>query len=281
MPEGPEVESVKRNLFSIVVDKHVRNIELTDLSQKYPKYKDKQSLFDVFRGSRIIDIERKGKFLIWRFDIDPVILNHLGMSGKWLLNLGKSSYTHPKVIINLEGDNTAIFDDVRNFGQFTIYPDINEVMKHRSLKNLGIDGLEIPFDMETFLELLDHTRYAKKAIGELLLDQRVVAGIGNIYKSECLFRARIDPIKVVEKISHRKRKELGKAISETLHKALKSNGSTFGGQPYLLPSGEAGEAQKWHAVYGKEGEKCKKCNKTIIRLLQKDRSTFYCPSCQK
>ncbi|MFW9993675.1 MAG: bifunctional DNA-formamidopyrimidine glycosylase/DNA-(apurinic or apyrimidinic site) lyase [Candidatus Odinarchaeota archaeon] len=280
MPEGPEVECVRKNLLSIV-GKRIQAIRLSELSQKYPKYQDKQTLFDTFSHSRLTAIERKGKFLLFIFDIDPVILNHLGMSGKWLLDAGESSYTHPKVTIKLEGGTTAIFDDVRNFGQFTFYSSYDEAMKHRGIKNLGVDGLEMPFNMDVFLELLDHPRYENRTIGEALLDQRIVAGVGNIYKSESLFQAGINPSRIVKNITPRKRKELGEAISQTLHKALECNGSTFGNQPYLLPSGEAGDAQKWHAVYGREGKECKKCGKKVVRLVQKDRSTFYCPTCQK
>jgi len=203
------------------------------------------------------------------------------MSGKWLINPEEQAYTHPKVMVKVEGGQTAIFDDVRNFGQFKFYDNYNEVMKYRSIKNLGPDGLELPFNIEKFLELLAKERYQKKPAGEILLDQRLVAGVGNIYKAESLYLAKIDPKRLVAQISMKKRKILGEAISMILNKALEHNGSTFGTQPYLLPSGESGDAQKWHAVYGREGKECKECGTAITRLVQKDRSTFFCAKCQK
>ncbi|MHA1169076.1 MAG: bifunctional DNA-formamidopyrimidine glycosylase/DNA-(apurinic or apyrimidinic site) lyase [Candidatus Hodarchaeales archaeon] len=280
MPEGPEVECVRRNLLSLSGSR-VSKVTLTELSQKYPKYHDKQSLCDVFIDTSLKDIERRGKFLIWKFSVTPVILNHLGMSGKWLIDPEDDNYTHPKVLIEFKDGRKAIFDDVRNFGQFNYFPSYEKALNYRSIKILGVDGLEIPFNIGTFLELLNKERYSQKEIGQVLLDQRLVAGVGNIYKAESLFLAKINPKTTVSKLSNKKKRALGESISKTLHKALKNNGSTFGNQPYLLPTGKAGDAQKWHAVYAREGEPCQVCNVPIKRLKQKDRSTFYCPNCQK
>jgi formamidopyrimidine-DNA glycosylase len=285
MPEGPEVEVVRRELLQLI-DKRIEKIQLTPLSQKYPKYKGLQTKYNQFNKKSILEIQRYGKFLIWQFtDIKAVILNHLGMSGKWCLfmkiNYLPGSVTHPKIIIEFENPPHIAFDDVRNFGQFRIFPSLDEALQYTPIRTLGLDGLAQPFPLEDFLERLSFKRYENKPIGELLLNQRLVAGVGNIYKSESLFLARIHPQRKVKTLSQEEKTSLGKAISETLQKALVHGGSTFGTQPYSRPSGDEGEAQQWHNVYNRKGESCVICDSVIQRSTQKNRSTFFCTKCQK
>ena len=122
-------------IFQFGIGRKVKEVKLTSLSQKYPKYKAQKGFFKVFSGKKIIDIERHGKFLVLRFDQEKVILNHLGMSGKWLLtdNLKKNSATHPKAEIIMDEPPHAIFDDVRNFGQFRLFESYEEVVKYRPI----------------------------------------------------------------------------------------------------------------------------------------------------
>jgi len=282
MPEGPEVECTKRGLKPIIGRK-VKEIKLTTLSQKYPKYKAQKGFFKVFSGKEIIDIERHGKFLVFKFDQEEAILNHLGMSGKWLLtdNIKKNSATHPKAIIVMNEPPHAIFDDVRNFGQFRFFNNYDEVIKYRPIKTLGPDGLAEPFDMKEFVRRINKKNYSEKAIGEVLLNQSVVAGVGNIYKSESLYRSRIHPERKTGNLTSAEKKSLGKVIPEVLQKAVKSSGTTFGIQPFVTPEGDTGQAQDWLCVYAREGERCCSCEKKIERVVQEGRSTFYCPKCQE
>jgi formamidopyrimidine-DNA glycosylase len=283
MPEGPEVENVRQELLQLV-GKIINDIRLTTLSQKYPKYQGQQQNFDKFSQAMIKDILRLGKFLIWKFDnTENIILNHLGMSGKWCFcedieNL-TDTITHPKVIIKMNKPPHAIFDDTRNFGQFKIFHSFEDVMKYPPIKTIGIDGLIIPFPLEKFIKLISNKRYEDKPIGELLLNQRIVAGIGNIYKAESLFHAKIHPLRKVTTLTISERRELGKSISFILQKALNDLGSSFDAR-YRLPSGSEGSAQRWHKVYQRQGEVCSVCDAIIERIVQKDRSTFYCPKCQ-
>jgi formamidopyrimidine-DNA glycosylase len=284
MPEGPEVESVRQELLTQIKNR-VKQIQLTPLSQKYPKYQDKQSSFEPFRDKIIKEIFRYGKFLVWIFDgTDKVILNHLGMSGKWCfcedLSTSKSDVTHPKVIIQMERPPHLIFDDTRNFGQFKVFQTYKDVMKYPPIKSLGIDGLEKPFPIDEFILRITHKRYEDKIIGELLLNQRLVAGVGNIYKAEALFQARINPFRKVKTLSKKDLKLLGMTISEVLQKALKHLGSSIDSL-YVLPSGTSGNAQLWHNVYNRKGKPCKICATEIEKMVQKDRSTYFCPKCQK
>ncbi|MHA2248326.1 MAG: bifunctional DNA-formamidopyrimidine glycosylase/DNA-(apurinic or apyrimidinic site) lyase [Candidatus Hodarchaeales archaeon] len=283
MPEGPEVESVRLELLQLI-SKKVEKIQLTPLSQKYPKYDGKQPLFDQFSGSILQDIIRFGKFLVWRFDnVEAVILNHLGMSGKWYLFTiqNTSAANHVKVILQMEKPPSAIFDDTRNFGQFKIFNSFEEVKKYPSIRCLGVDGLASPFPLNDFLTRLEKRNFQVKPVGEVLLNQRLVAGIGNIYKTESLFHAKIHPLREVHTLSNTEKEELGHAISTILHKALRDKGSTMEFQPYELPSGTTGEAQKWHKAYNREGKPCDVCGTVITRVVQKNRSTFYCAQCQK
>ncbi len=283
MPEGPEVESVRRELLS-VVSIRVKHIQLTPLSQKYPKYLYQQVFFDSFDGCILNNVLRFGKVLVWRFvGTEQVILNHLGMSGKWCfcedLSDLRSDITHSKVIIQMEKPPHLIFDDTRNFGQFKIYQTYDSVLNYRPIKSLGIDGLELPFPLEEFIERLTHKRYQDKVIGELLLNQRLVAGVGNIYKAESLHLAGIHPLRKVKSLTKIDIERLGNAISEILQKALKNLGSSTDTR-YVLPSGTTGNAQLWHRVYQRKGKPCLKCGSEIEKIIQKDRSTFFCPSCQ-
>ena len=282
MPEGPEVEYTLEILREFE-KKKIMSIELTNFSQKYSKYKGKQNTFNEFSGSVLKKIERQGKFLIWIFSIQSVVLNHLGMSGKWVILENKNEIfkvKHAKIIINFDKINKiAIFDDARNFGQFRIFDSYESVMKYSPIKILGLDGLAIPFPLNEFEKKLKQNKYRDKEIGKVLLDQSLVAGIGNIYKSESLSLAKLSPLRIVQNLTFNEIEKLGLSVSEVLHKAVRSMGSSI--QNYRTPYGEEGTAQNWHKVYGKEGEKCEECGSKIKRIIQNKRSTFYCEKCQK
>ena len=285
MPEGPEVENVRLELQQLISRK-IDRIQLTPLSQKYPKYNGMQPHFNQFSQTTILDIIRFGKFLVWRFtEVEAVILNHLGMTGKWCLynDIEKLTTTvnHIKVNIHMVNPPSALFNDMRNFGQFKVFESLEAVKQYGPIKSLGVDGLAIPFPIDEFLDRLAKKNFADKPVGEVLLNQRLVAGVGNIYKTESLFHAKINPLKKVEKLSDKERIALGQAIGLILHKALNDKGSTMDFQPYELPSGTTGNAQNWHQVYRREGKPCLDCGTLIIRIVQKDRSTFYCKKCQK
>ena len=279
MPEGPEVECVRRLLKSII-GKKIQRIHLTELSQKYQKYQNKQTQFDQFSGHQIKKIERIGKFLIFKFDKREVILNHLGMSGNWLLLKEKDQIlpSYSKVLIEFETLPNVVFYDMRNFGQFKIYEDYNSVLQHQPIRKMGIDGLLDTFPIDEFLLRIDKRNYANRAIGTILLDQKLVAGIGNIYKSESLALANINPTRLIKTLTDEERCKIGFAISKTLHKAVEYMGSTF--SSFRTPDGGEGSAQNWHQVYGKKGKKCGDCGSKIRRVVQDKRSTFYCPKCQ-
>jgi formamidopyrimidine-DNA glycosylase len=281
MPEGPEVEHVL-NFLKRFEGKTIEKIQLTEASQKYPKYKGRQEEYSVFSNQTLTGIERHGKFLVWTFSNKESILNHLGMSGMWILaneNTDLSEIKHAKVVINFKKmEPFVVFDDARNFGQFRIFPSYETILKYPPIKRLGLDGLALPFPFVKFYEALKEKRNLNKQIGIVLMDQSVVAGIGNIYKSESLFLAKINPLRKTGSLTRKEIETLGKAISETLQKAVQSMGSTI--HSYRNPLGEEGSAQKWHKVYGLVGRKCEECDTKIRRIKQDNRSTFFCEVCQ-
>ncbi|MFW9851649.1 MAG: bifunctional DNA-formamidopyrimidine glycosylase/DNA-(apurinic or apyrimidinic site) lyase [Candidatus Thorarchaeota archaeon] len=282
MPEGPEVECTRLSLQAIF-NKKIKKMHFTDLSQKYRKYYRKQKELDNFEEKKIKTIERKGKFLIWIFNFEKVILNHLGMSGKWIfVNENEENPTHAKVIIKfLEFKQKLIFDDVRNFGQFRVLESYESILKYEPIRKMGIDGLALPFPIDNFLTELKKSNYINKEIGDILINQKFVAGIGNIYRSEALFHAKINPRKLVKNLSSHERKKLGYAISDTLHRALECQGSSFNIQPFQTPFREEGSAQQWHKVYGKQNQPCQICETEIVAIKNKGRRIFFCPKCQK
>ncbi len=282
MPEGPEVEAVRQELLQLL-NKSVK-ITLTSLSQKYPKYQNKQEEFTQFDDQKIQNITRYNKFLVWELESEVVILNHLGMSGRWLvldsLDELESKSTHPKVILQMESPPHAVFDDSRNFGQFRTFPSLEAVKRYRPIKTLGIDGLVKDFPMLRFLTMLEEQRFQNKPLGELLMDPRLVSGIGNIYKSEILFEAKLNPEREIPSLSNPEKNNLGNSISKILLKALFDKGSSFDAR-YVLPSSDTGQAQRWHRVYQRRDDPCKYCKTPIKRKIQRQRSTFFCPKCQK
>ena len=202
------------------------------------------------------------------------------MTGGWIIQDKNTSISdYPKFIIDFNEATRAIFDDMRNFGRFEIFTDEGELLKQtESIRTLGINGLELPFPQGQFEELLRLKRNQDKQIGSLLLDQRVVAGVGNIYKSESLYKAKIHPITPVNRLSENEIQKLGISISEILQLALASGGSTI--DNFQSPYGTEGKAQEWHQVYGREGKECTSCKKPIQRIIQNNRSSFFCTTFQ-
>ena len=278
MPEGPEVEAVKRDLEELL-NLNISNAYLTPLALKYNRYIKQQDNMRLIQGKRVSNLERRGKFIIWWFGNIPVV-NHLGMTGGWIIqDVAEQLSNYPKVVLEFKEGKRAIFDDIRNFGRFEVFGNETDLLKQtESIRTLGVNGLEEPFPQEQFEELLKHKRNQNKQIGSLLLDQRVVAGVGNIYKSESLFRAKIHPITPVSELSRTEIKTLGQSIGEILQLALASGGSTI--DNFQSPYGTEGKAQEWHKVYGREEKPCIICKIPIQRIIQNTRSTFFCPTCQ-
>ena len=282
MPEGPEIERHRDELL-ILENKRLREISLTPSALKYQRYQQQQDRVGLIRGKALEKLERRGKFLIWWFESLPV-LNHLGMTGQWTVEepakepstLMPSKYA--KVVLDFEGSIRAIFDDMRNFGRFQVYSSEQVLLEDvPRMKTLGINGLQEHFPQERFEQLLDLPINQNKPLGEALTSARVVAEIGNVYKSEILFVAKLNPNTTAKQLSSAEKRCLGQAISLILKRAYKTDGVTV---ENVQSSSGVGQPQDVHYVYGKDGRPCSACKSTIERVVQKQRSTYYCPKCQ-
>ncbi len=272
MPELPEVETLNRGLRSDLLGltlARVRIFERKVLRKTTPR--TVQSL----RGRRILGVSRRGKFLLLHLSDGAVLLFHLKMTGK-LLVLRSGHAPGPRERLRLEfaeGDRVLAFDDQRKFGYLAVMRNEGD-SPVPLLDELGPDALRI--SRRDLRKLLQSSR---RPIKSLLLDQRVIAGMGNIYTDECLYRAQIHPRQRANSISSGKIATLHLAIRRVLRRAIESGGSSVAS--FLDSRSTPGTFQKSHRVYGKKGQPCRRCRSTIEYFRVASRGTHYCPSCQK
>ena len=257
------------------------------LALKYSRYRDQEIEISSLKGTKLTKICRKGKFLIWKFTgkKDYHILNHLGMTGSFIIfknrtklknYLENEKKNYVKVILEFTDKYSCVFEDMRNFGRFHLFTSYEDLGKRfPAVSKIGLDGFN--FSLEEFKSALEIKRNKNKVLGTLLLDQRFVAGIGNIYKSESLWRAKISPYRKVEDLNQDEIVKLSNSIKEVLNDAFNDGGSTI---KSFKSNNTEGKAQEWHAVYGKENSPCLRCKSKIKRVIQDKRSTFLCERCQ-
>ncbi|OLS26002.1 MAG: Formamidopyrimidine-DNA glycosylase [Candidatus Heimdallarchaeota archaeon LC_3] len=267
--------------------KKIESSYFTELALKYSRYNSQEIKISSLKNTNLKQIERKGKYLIWNLigKNDYTILNHLGMTGSFNIyekkkqlqnHLNKEKKNYVKVVLEFTDESSCVFDDMRNFGRFHLFSSYeNLTNRYPAVAKIGLDGFN--FSLEDFKSALELKRNKNKALGILLLDQRFVAGIGNIYKSESLWRAIISPYKIAGDLKHEEILRLSKSIQEVLNDAIIDGGSTI---KNFKSNKVEGKAQEWHAVYGKEDLPCLRCNAKIKRIIQNKRSTFFCENCQ-
>ena len=275
MPELPEVETVRRGLAPVLVGRR-----LVDVAQRRPDLRSPlpARFAERLRGRRIEGIDRRGKYLLIRLDGDEVWLAHLGMSGRFCID-GEDAPAlgaHDHLVILTEDDVRVRFHDPRRFGYMDLMP-ARALDAHPQLAGLGPDPLGPAFDAGYLAARLAGRLTPLKAA---LLDQRVVAGMGNIYASESLFRAGLSPMRTAATIPGRRAERLVPAIRQVFEEAIAAGGSSL--RDHRQPSGELGFFQHRFAVYGRAGEPCPGCDcdatRTggIRRIVQSGRSTFFC-----
>lgn len=274
MPELPEVETVKNTLKQLVAGKTI-----SDVVVRWPKMvkhpTDVQAFQTLLVGQMIHDINRRGKFL--RFDLDDVALvSHLRMEGKYSLTdtpVPIDQHTH---VIFKFTDGTALqYNDVRKFGTMHLY-DKGKELQFPPLADLGPEPLEDDF---TANHLDDVFRRTTRLIKPVLLDQKAVVGLGNIYVDEALFRAGIHPGSEAKAVPHSQISDLVLAIQSTLGEAIAAGGSSI--RSYLNGHGEMGMFQQRLYVYAREDQPCKQCGTPIEKIKLGGRGTHFCPNCQK
>ena len=282
MPEGPEIERLRDDL-RVLEGKRLQEVDFTPLALKYQRYEEQHERLCLIRGKILEKLERRGKYLIWWFESLPA-LNHFGMTGTWSVEQptkepsASTPSKYAKVILDFEDDIRAVFDDMRNFGRFQVYRSEQDLLEGvPRIKTLGVNGMQERFPQARFEQLLDLPVSRHKPLGESLTSSRVVADIGNIYKSEILFVAKLNPNTTGNQLSSAEKRRLGRAIRLVLQRAYENDGITVDNAQSF--SG-VGEARDLHYVYGKEGDSCPSCGTPIERFIQKQRSTYYCPTCQ-
>jgi formamidopyrimidine-DNA glycosylase len=291
MPELPEVETVRLGLESALEGHAFARViaKRPDLRKPFPP-----RFAERLTGRRILRLRRRAKYLLLDLDNGETLIVHLGMSGRLTVHGPKASSRpgrfhnktpddgsgegkHDHVVFETDEGTRIVFTDHRRFGLMTI-ERTEAVPQHPLFKGLGPEPLDDAFTPAVLSAAL---KGKKTPIKSALLDQRVVAGIGNIYACEALFRARISPKRLAKTVAGARAEKLVPAVKAVLTDAIKAGGSSL--RDYARADGELGYFQHHFAVYDREGNPCpgKDCSGTIKRIVQAGRSTFYCPSCQR
>lgn len=290
MPELPEVETVRLGLAPVLEGHRLTHVETRrgDLRIPFPP-----RFSERLKGRSVSKLWRRAKYLLAELDNAETLVMHLGMSGRMSVyakdrvrKLGQYVYEsapdeagrgkHDHVVFETDAPARIVFSDHRRFGLMTLV-DTTRLLEHPLFKGLGAEPLSKEFGPQL---LANAFRKKKTPIKSALLDQRVIAGLGNIYACEALFRARLSPRRRASSISPKTLVLLAKAIVAVLNEAVRAGGSSL--RDHKRVDGELGEFQHRFAVYDREGLPCPaKCGGRVKRITQSGRSTFYCPRCQK
>jgi formamidopyrimidine-DNA glycosylase len=292
MPELPEVETVRRGLEPAMVGARIQKVEMRrkDIRFPFPLH-----FRERLTGRRIAAVARRAKYLLFQLDGGETLIAHLGMSGSFRIEAAETTTPgafhherskdpkHDHVVLHLDNGRIVTYNDPRRFGFMDLVAS-ETAEAHPRLIGLGEEPLAAKFDAQLLAKLFAGSRSPLKSA---LLDQKRVAGLGNIYVCESLFRARLSPLRPASNLADaagnptRAAHALVKAIRAVLEEAIEAGGSTL--RDHRRADGELGYFQYGFAVYDREGLRCPRprCRGTIARLEQSGRSTFYCPVCQK
>jgi formamidopyrimidine-DNA glycosylase len=277
MPELPEVEVLRRDLDKEIVGKKIKSVEVS--GTRSVRRQKKKEFIDLLEGRKIVSVQRRGKYLVMRLDDPGALVVHLGMSGQLLRakTAREKPPKHTHVVITFTQGGLLRFVDPRTFGEMFVakFDDLDEQVDE--LAHLGIDPLETAMSWELFGRMLADKKMKLKT---LLMDQKFIAGIGNVYSDEILFQAGLRWDRMSDSLSQQEVRRLYRAISETLQDAVKYRGSSLADEQYVDLFGRPGDYQQYHQVYDREGEACQRCRRPIHRARYSNRSTFFCEACQ-
>ena len=271
MPELPEVETTRRGLEPHLVGRRIRDVVVRNPNLRWPVPRD---LARHLRGGKVEAVRRRGKYLL--FDVNEGhLLVHLGMSGRLTIVPEElPARKHDHIDVQFEGKKTLRLTDPRRFGAMLWLAGAPE--GHALLKHLGLEPLEREF---TGKALHDAARGRSVAVKLFLMNSRVVTGVGNIYANEALFHAGVHPLRPSGRISRERWDRIAEAVRATLKRAVAQGGTTL--RDFASADGTPGGYFPQCAVYGREGKPCVKCRTPIKAIRQGQRSTFYCPRCQR
>lgn len=269
MPELPEVETVRKAMELHLVGRRIDSVWCSGKRMREPL--PRKRLGDLV-GRCFVGAERRAKYLLLALDTDVTLLVHLGMTGNLVFRAEQRLHDHVK--LGLDSGPPLVLSDPRRFGMMLVLHP-RELATCRYLSNLGVEPLEGYFGGDY---LHTHCRGRRRPIKSLLLDGRVVVGVGNIYASEALFRAGIRPTTRCHRLSRARCSLLAETIKEVLAEAVAQGGTTISD---YLGSGSGGRFQQRLAVYGRAGDQCVVCEQPVRTVILAGRTSFYCSSCQK
>jgi formamidopyrimidine-DNA glycosylase len=283
MPELPEVETVRRGLLPVMEG---RMIALAQVNRPDLRWPFPVGMAERLTGKRVLALRRRSKYILADLSSGETLIVHLGMSGRMLVSgaiIGDFHHEHPApaehdhVVLDMEDGARITFNDARRFGSMDLVAT-DSAESHPLLASLGPEPLGNAFSGPYLVERL---KSRSTPIKSALLDQGVVAGLGNIYVCEVLFRARINPLRKAGQIPATRIAGLVPIVRDVLAEAIEAGGSSL--RDYRQTDGELGYFQHTFQVYGREGDPCVApgCKSTITRIAQSGRSSFYCPTCQR
>lgn len=273
MPELPEVETVRLTVSAALRGCRVERVEAQPVTLRLPL--DAQAWGGVV-GRRLVAVDRRGKYLLARLE-DRAAVVHLGMTGRLMVvGAHEPRLGHTHLVLGFEDGRELRFVDPRRFG-FAVVTRADEVDCFPPLVRLGPD----PLTGDAEEALVQAARRSRSPVRTVLLDQQVLAGVGNIYACESLHRAGIHPSRPLSRISRRRLRALAEAVREVLHAALAAGGTTLADGGFVAGDGRAGYFAVQLGVYGREGQACSRCGGQVRRRVLAGRSAYYCPGCQR
>ena len=289
MPELPEVETVKRGLEPVLKGRRIERVETRRAGLRFPF---PAGFCARLAGAKVVQLSRRAKYILIELDSDLSLLVHLGMTGRFTVvspkgvsNLGEFYFEagageaadgpHDHVVFHLVDGIRVVYSDPRRFGMMDLVFTA-AAGEHKLLREIGVEPLGNELSASYLAAKFKGKAAPMKAV---LLDQRIIAGLGNIYVCEALFRARISPKRKAGSVKNAKLEELVRHVRDILNDAILAGGSTL--QDFKAADGTEGSYQQRFLVYGREGELCVVCSKPIKRITQSGRSTFYCAACQR
>lgn len=277
----PEVETVRRGLTPAMQGQIIARLQVNRPDLRFP-FPDR--FIERVEGARITLMGRRAKFLVAELSTDDALIMHLGMSGRFTVDTKATADFHQKagpnpahdhVIFHMSNGATVTYNDPRRFGFMELWP-MDQLDRYPRIEHLGPEPLSNQFNAAY---LGDALRAKSAPIKSALLDQAIVAGLGNIYVCEALFRSGISPRRKAQSVAGKRAERLAPAINEVIAEAIAAGGSSI--SDFASASGELGYFQKHFSVYDREGAPCDACGSEIKRIVQSGRSSFFCSACQR
>lgn len=277
MPELPEVETIKRELQKTLRNQIISGVEI--LWSKTVRPYSPTKFKGLIIGNKVLDLKRLGKMILIYLSKEKVLVIHLKMTGQLIFVPSKKNEQpkpgkHTRLIFTFKSGDKLYFNDLRKFGWIKI---LDKKLKKYLENELGIEPLSETFTMVNLKKILE--KYPNRTVKQILLDQKSIAGIGNIYADESSFHSKILPMRKVKTLKPKEITDLHKNIITVLKLSISKNGTSS--KDYLRSNGEKGGFVPFLTVYGRQNEKCKNCDALIVKIKHAGRGTHYCPSCQK